>query len=1533
MAQRQGEVHGKVKFRWEFEADPAEILIVTARDSIQYKPGQPYSTGSFAVQAAYADSTDAPLANNTTLTFTASSTTYGSLDKQYCYMGCRRESRSGTADGVKYRRARYRVSYVADGNTGDGSPPAAAGPLTDTRLEVSVTDGEISGSMPVVILGPYAFDLRAQPDSLLAGSNERSALTTSLVDRTGTLDRSNLTVDFEIDDTDLARFDGTDCASSYGEGPTLTGVALADAESGCIKLAPSQASQTPQLSRVGAPGTSGMGDQGGPSEANTAVAGTGQPSEFRADSVTVTARLVGGPDLEATAPVRIYRPAAQLLLREEDPDGDGIFRIWVETPAGYACQTSCTDVRVTVDAGLLYNPITGEQGTTLLVGWDTITGVGIQYYPTPDAPDPPNEETVVATATPETPIQNDDGEPIEGDSEEILVIQRPTTPPPSNDPDSPCGDPTVPQRLAVAMAPPELYAGETSALSVTALNCAGAPVTLDAGTTLYVLLNRGDGGHLADGNGSVPGTTYVTTTYGAIGSVYLQAVEEAPEADTPVAVVVTMSGASGEAAVTVLADVAPVDLRIDSDNDGQITEADEAIENDPARLGALVAYNTDDDDGNDVPDYDDAGGFADDDLERIDLVVPDLDTGTVTLSVTAGASQFRVWTDASKGTEVVLPVTWDVTAVPEVLFIEGIAWEETYAGLRLELDEGIALPPDDRVDDIRFYVGDTGLSFPTQAVAGSEPYAYVGGFPNQSDLQLRVYRDDVLVTESNLTVSELAFVEPVAIPLDWDEIGRQYRVEVVADQGQLVLQSEPCIVVVDAPHTVVLGHQDNGGFVADGISTRAISAVVRDRTLNNDGVGYPVAGVPVSFWVTDSFGSTIERVATTDADGVATVTLTAPLSGSTSVKAHAGTVTSEVLLVEATPLTLRLDPTSDTLDVATQEAVTFTLYTNATPGTPVYWTLSNLVPGADAYPQGIVSAGGTAQLVVQGEGARVGEGVVTATVGTKLVAYEIDYVSSAPLSAEVEYNYIAGDTETSGLYDERLEYPVPVALQGELGVSTSRPVQIQAYVAAASPVIVRGEAFTRYRVELTDPADANYVTLVGLTGSELEIGPEGEFTFFIESTGTWPGNELEREIAFQIVEVEPPTARVTSPNTTEARIYLAPRRTIALDIDFFAETFRGFLGQDVTTAEGYHAYLEAAMGNSILSRIGAIAKQDLRWGPSGKLLEWLSDDPVPERDNYEMAFAAASILAQFVEGMVDDEGSIIDEVIIAKTSRVPWVGSAILALREKVDAGALSDYLARYAAIAMFVESGPFQDQLGDQFLGEVQSELIDCFTKAIVERECFDDMHAFAISLSDRPAFIRFAERVFTSPDAYGWGRDVYEQYGDDFSDAAQLLVENNEEGPETERGISERAGYRWLGVLANSAPLKDDLTASGDAGYYLLRLGEALDDSRLHWKAVEDVLAINDFDAPGPPEAYTRAEFVEDMADLAGALRTDEARNNFRELTREITKEAINSPGDKGMLYELTASARLVRDSDETYPNALPSRPYPFFYFKPNG
>ncbi|MEL7362259.1 MAG: hypothetical protein AAFN13_09320 [Bacteroidota bacterium] len=364
-----------------------------------------------------------------------------------------------------------------------------------------------------------------------------------------------------------------------------------------------------------------------------------------------------------------------------------------------------------------------------------------------------------------------------------------------------------------------------------------------------------------------------------------------------------------------------------------------------------------------------------------------------------------------------------------------------------------------------------------------------------------------------------------------------------------------------------------------------------------------------------------------------------------------------------------------------------------------------------------------------------------------------------------------------------------------------------------------------------------------------------------------------------------------------------------------SEEILGFLGQDVTTADGYHAYLEAAMCNSILSRIGAIAKQDLRRIVSGKFREWFSGDSVPEPDNYEAAFPAASILAQFVEGMVDNEASFSDEAILAKTSRVPWLGAALIALREKVDAGALSDYLARYAAIAMFVESGPFQDQLGDQFLGEVQSELIDCFTKAIVERECFDDMHAFAISLSDRPAFIRFAERVFTSPDAYGWGRAVYEQYGDDFSDAAQLLVEDEERG-----GISERAGHRWVDLLSSSVSLRDDLIATGDAGYYLLRLGEAFDDGQLDQRTVLDILSTDVVYDHAGSDIYTRAELAEDMADFTRALASTEARRRFNAQLEAIIDQT--RPDNKGLRYELAASAYLVRQENGAV--AMPGRKY---------
>ena len=59
------------------------------------------------------------------------------------------------------------------------------------------------------------------------------------------------------------------------------------------------------------------------------------------------------------------------------------------------------------------------------------------------------------------------------------------------------------------------------------------------------------------------------------------------------------------------------DLRIDSDNDGDIDDDDEAIEDDPP--GRIFVVNSDDDNGNGIPDMDESPVVGEDDLAEIQL--------------------------------------------------------------------------------------------------------------------------------------------------------------------------------------------------------------------------------------------------------------------------------------------------------------------------------------------------------------------------------------------------------------------------------------------------------------------------------------------------------------------------------------------------------------------------------------------------------------------------------------------------------------------------------------------------------------------------------------------------------------------------------------------------------------------------------------------------------------------------------------------------------------------------------------------------
>ncbi len=131
--------------------------------------------------------------------------------------------------------------------------------------------------------------------------------------------------------------------------------------------------------------------------------------------------------------------------------------------------------------------------------------------------------------------------------------------------------------------------------------------------------------------------------------------------------------------------VLKVDLDIDVDDDGDVDETDESKEESP---GAIVFENWDNDDGDaaHTPDKDKTSVTGENDLVPLyPKLEPTLTTGTLKLEATAGGSRVKVWTSATKGTEVTLPKTWDLTTetVPTTLYLEG--YDESASANDIEL--------------------------------------------------------------------------------------------------------------------------------------------------------------------------------------------------------------------------------------------------------------------------------------------------------------------------------------------------------------------------------------------------------------------------------------------------------------------------------------------------------------------------------------------------------------------------------------------------------------------------------------------------------------------------------------------------------------------------------------------------------------------------------------------------------------------------------------------------------------------------------
>lgn len=105
-------------------------------------------------------------------------------------------------------------------------------------------------------------------------------------------------------------------------------------------------------------------------------------------------------------------------------------------------------------------------------------------------------------------------------------------------------------------------------------------------------------------------------------------------------------------------------------------------------VGGFVGLNKDDDNANGLADLGEAGQVTDEnDLMKLTLSVGARDVGDqVTLSTnSAGHQKIRVWTNATRDEQVILPATFDASQTPNHLYVEGVETSETARDILLTL--------------------------------------------------------------------------------------------------------------------------------------------------------------------------------------------------------------------------------------------------------------------------------------------------------------------------------------------------------------------------------------------------------------------------------------------------------------------------------------------------------------------------------------------------------------------------------------------------------------------------------------------------------------------------------------------------------------------------------------------------------------------------------------------------------------------------------------------------------------------------------
>ena len=551
-----------------------------------------------------------------------------------------------------------------------------------------------------------------------------------------------------------------------------------------------------------------------------------------------------------------------------------------------------------------------------------------------------------------------------------------------------------------------------------------------------------------------------------------------------------------------------VDLAADSDNDGALDEDDEVAEYDDGRLGALLGYNDDDDDGDGVPDFEDPAVPGEDDLEELRLgVLPDSSGQSTTLvlrlEALEGGENVRVWEDAAKTTAVALPRELDYSDLPVTYWTEGVAWDDATTVLRLVLEDPAG--GELEADTLRVYSGPTGVSLPAEAAAGESPTAVLTGLPPGAEVDFAVYRNGALVQTLQETVADLRATAGVDAWPSRQSPGDVYRVEAVADGGALTLESGPSVVVPGPAVTTTLAVTDDR-LPSDG------SALANVTLSGFDAYGNPVRdGTPV-FWDLGDAGHLLHAADST-VGGTATAEVQAGWLGDLQqeLQAHVDTATAATSL-DNLPVDVVLQASTGTLEIgsggqATVTATVTDLDGNPVPnGTPVTWFSSKGELQASAVVTGGVAS---ATLSADAGNQTTGRAIISAAVGNNVGRAEVSFTPPTDcLHAEAQMPFsdvalpvLVGDE----VFDPSSQGGGYVAVEQADGSFEDYP-----YWTAVEGV-VRGDPGTV--VSVTIPAEARpFLSLYSLDGAtqsgpdgtiEVEVDLLGVARFLIGSTGAF----------------------------------------------------------------------------------------------------------------------------------------------------------------------------------------------------------------------------------------------------------------------------------------------------------------------------------------------------------------------------------------------------------------------------------------------